>query len=114
MLRTFKNKKNRFRKTRRGGGISSSKPKVSPYPPLPESPTNRPELFTTNKNLERNINLQRKRLAPLGKRILNVRNKSWTSVILGKEKPKPNINEYGRPMSFFPVTNKGFKPNSKS
>jgi hypothetical protein len=114
MRKTYKHiSKFKLRKTRRGGGVTSSKPKLSSYPVLPETPTNRPMINTKNEDLKVNINVQRKRFAPLARRIVDGRRVTWRNWIVGRKRQEPKVNENGYPKSFFTINkNIGFKPNS--
>lgn len=114
MSKTYKlNIKNKLRNTRKGKGITSSKPsKVTPYPPLPESPTNRPLVLTSNENLKLNSLNRTKKLIPLANRLVKARYGTAVNRLKGWKKIEPKRNEYGEPKSFFSINNKvGFKPN---
>jgi hypothetical protein len=84
---------------------------LSKYPPLPESPTNRPKIKTNNQNLEMDINLQKERLMPLGRRLLKVRNRTAINIILGRERQTPKLNTEGYLKGAFTLNNNvGYKP----
>jgi hypothetical protein len=98
----FYNKLNTRKKI--GAGITSSKPV---YPPLPESPTNRPSLLVNNESLKspkKYSNEYLKRVLPLAKRVRNARHISLINRILGREPKKPKS-----PKSYFKINNSGFK-----
>lgn len=91
--------KKTLKKRYKGRGITQSRPiKVTQFPPLPMSP-NRPTIKTNNKNLEPVSGKEKgKRLAPLAKRILKIRQNN------------PKINENGYMKSFFSINNNaGFR-----
>jgi hypothetical protein len=110
MRRTRKHIK-KFRKTRKGGMNSNV---VKKYPPLPETPTNRKELLTNNKNLvppERESNEYKKRHARLMKIFSEARQRTLMNRFFGRKQAEPKLNSEGNPKSFFTVNNKvGFKP----
>jgi hypothetical protein len=95
---------------KKGSGLTQSKPS-SMYPPLPESPTNRPKIEVSNEKLEKVSGNERiKRLLPLAKRLKNVRQQTWKSQLLIKEKLNNSSNES---KSAFNINkNNGFKSKS--
>lgn len=112
MRKSIKSRRYNLNRTRRkGSGITTSKP-VSPYPPLPETPTNRPQIKINTNNLEPVKGEEKaKRYLPLAKRVINARKRSTMNIILKREKPKPKLNSYGEPKSFFTINNNvGFRP----
>jgi hypothetical protein len=106
MRKTVKhNKYSRKRHTRRGG--MKNEPKK--YPPLPESPTNRPPILTNNESLippQRESNEYKKRQARLVNTFSKARERTLLNKILGRKRPEPKLNSYGFPKSFFTVNNK--------
>ena len=96
----------------KAGGITSSKPGL--YPPLPETPTNRPALLTNNESLmapKEGSEERHRRMDDLVKRYRAVRQKSLINKLFGKKTPNPKMDNFGYPKSFFTVNNKvGFKP----
>ena len=116
MRRTIK--RNRYskkqytrRKQYKGSGIGASKLQ---YPLLPASPPsspyrNKPLVSTNNESLlppKPDSKEYLNRRAHLLKMREGISKQSWTNIIMGREKPKPNLNSYGYPKSFFTVNNK--------
>jgi hypothetical protein len=104
--------KTRKNKMRKGAGHTQSRP--FRYPPLPETPTNRPELYTNNEGLMNPLKQSeeyRKRANRLGKSLYNARKQTLLNKLLGKKRQEVPRNEYGPLISYFlPNTNNGFKP----
>ncbi len=101
---------NNLNTRKKGAGITTSKPV---YPPLPESPTNRPSLLVNNESLKspkKYSNEYLKRVLPLAKRVRNARHISLMNRIFGREPKKPKQNESKNLKSYFKVNNAGFKP----
>jgi hypothetical protein len=111
MRKTVKNNRySRKRYTRRGGMNNGSRK----YPPLPESPINRPPILTNNEHLippKKETNEYKKRQARLLNIFTKARKQTLMNKILGRKLPEAKLNSSGYPKSFFSVnTNTGFKP----
>lgn len=105
MKRTHNNrmKKN---KTRRGAGITQSRLR---YPPLPETPTNKPDLYTNIEGImppQRGSEERKKRLHATLKRYQIVKGRTLKNKLFGVSKNTPP----NRDRSYFPIENSGFKP----
>lgn len=100
----------KHRKTRKGGMNNKSKK----YPPLPETPTNRPPILTNNESLippKKESNQYIKRRNRLIDIFAKARQRTLKNIILGRKRPEPKLNSVGFPKSFFTVNNNiGFKP----
>lgn len=100
MIRTIKRFRQKYNyRTRKhyGKGVLYSKPSKSKYPPLPESPINRPSLLVNNNNLippQRGSKERQNRFNKLLRRI----------TILRKNVPKKISKN-----SYFKINNAGFK-----
>lgn len=100
----------RKNKTRKGAGITQSRPK---YPPLPETPTEKPQLPTNNEGLmhpPKESEEYQKRAKRLRNTFNKARHQSLKSIILGKKRQEVPRDLYGPIASHFPITNSGFKP----
>jgi hypothetical protein len=109
-MKRTRNNRHKNNKTRKGGMKNESKI----YPPLPESPTNRPPILTNNESLippKRESNQYIKRRNRLLNIFTKARQRTLKNIILGRKRPEPKLNSNGVPKSFFTVNNKvGFKP----
>lgn len=91
----------------KGAGITQSKPR---YPPLPETPTNKPEIYTNIEGLmppQRGSEERQKRLNATLKRYQTVKGRTLKNIIFGVKKNTPP----NRDRSYFPIGNSGFKPS---
>ena len=111
----YSKKRNTLRKQCKGGGIGASKLTFPPLPPSPPSTprNNTPAVLINNESLippKPYSNEYLKRRGRLLKMREGISKQSWTNMIMGREKPKPNLNSYGYPKSFFNINkNQGFK-----
>jgi hypothetical protein len=108
MKKTLKHKLYKYKTQRkRGRGITSSKPVVSPYPLLPETPTTRPEIRTNSESLlppKPGSEEREKRFEQVLKRYKKIRPSLWN-------KKQAKLNKDGFPKSAFTINNAvGFKP----
>jgi hypothetical protein len=107
--------KRKTRKARKGAGMTQSRPRVeshplSKLPPLPPSPTNKPELSINNEGLmppQKGSEERQKRVnATLKARRIALGRSIWSNLFGQKyNNYKPNRNR-----SYFPISNSGFKP----
>jgi hypothetical protein len=99
----------RKHKMRKGAGITQSRPR---YPPLPETPTNKPPIKTNIEGLM-NPPKESEEYQKRAKRLRNTFNKarqqSLMNKLLGKERQEVPRNKYGPIRSYFSPNNKGFK-----
>ena len=107
------------RKARKGAGHTQSRPRVktpplSNLPRLPETPTNKPILYTNKEGLmhpPKESEEYQKRAKRLGNTFNKARQQTVMNKFLGKERREVPRNKNGRPVeSYFPLNNKGFKP----
>ncbi len=113
-------RKTRKIKMRKGAGHTQSRPRIEPpplsnLPPLPETPTNKPKLFTNKEGLmnpPKESEEYQKRAKRLGKSLQNAREQPLINIFLGKKRQEVPRNNYGPLQSYFLLKkNKGFKPS---
>ncbi len=111
--------KYKTRKTRKGAGHTQSRFRVeshplSKLPPLPETPTDRPEIYTNKEGLmhpPKESEEYQKRAKRLRNTFNNARKQTLINRLLGKKPQEVKRNEYGPVESYFSLKkNKGFKP----
>jgi hypothetical protein len=93
------------------GGVKNEQKK---YPPLPESPTNRPPVLTNNESLlppKKNSNQYKKRHNRLINIFTKARERTLKNIILRRKRPEPKLNSSGYLKSAFTINNDkiGFK-----
>lgn len=103
----FKNTKPGFR----GAGITQSRSK---FPPLPETPTNRPGIEVNNELIippKKSSEEYKRRAKLLVNRFRNARQRTLKNIVLGKERHTVPVNMYGYPIQSYFKPNNGFKPS---